>query len=224
MRLHPAVPGAAEALRVAARQGARGARLPVQPVRRAGTGGREGDRRVLRAQLRRHLSPVQQGRRQRRRCCAALQMAQEGKAGPDGLRGDQVELHQVPRRSQGKGRRALCAERYTRVDEGRRGEAAVNHAFASLAIAAVLALSPGAARAQPDMSKVLRVSFPVAETGFDPQAAGDVYSNSVNRAIFDCLFKYDHLARPLKLVPNTAAAMPDISDDGKTWTIRVRPG
>jgi ABC-type transport system substrate-binding protein len=74
------------------------------------------------------------------------------------------------------------------------------------------------------MGKVLRVSFPVAETGFDPQAAGDIYSNSVNRAIFDCLFKYDHLARPLKLLPNTAAALPDISADGKTWTIRVRPG
>ena len=98
------------------------------------------------------------------------------------------------------------------------------HAFVSLAIAAALALPPGAARAQPDMGKVLRVSFPVAETGFDPQAAGDVYSNAVNRAIFDCLFKYDHLARPLKLVPNTAVAMPDISADGKTWTIRVRPG
>ena len=35
------------------------------------------------------------------------------------------------------------------------------------------------------MGKVLRVSFPTAETGFDPQAAGDIYSNSVNRVIFD---------------------------------------
>jgi len=100
----------------------------------------------------------------------------------------------------------------------------VKLAFASLAFAAALVLPAGSASAQPDMSKVLRVSFPVAETGFDPQAAGDVYSNAVNRAIFDCLFKYDHLARPLKLVPNTAVAMPDISADGKTWTIRVRPG
>ena len=71
---------------------------------------------------------------------------------------------------------------------------------------------------------MLRASFPSAETGFDPQAAGDEYSNSVYRAIFDTLYKYDYLARPYKLVPNTAAGMPDITPDGKTWTIRIRPG
>jgi len=71
---------------------------------------------------------------------------------------------------------------------------------------------------------VLRVAIPVAETGFDPQAAGDAYSNYINRVIFDALYKYDYLARPFKLVPNTAAALPDISADRLTWTIRVRPG
>jgi ABC-type transport system substrate-binding protein len=80
------------------------------------------------------------------------------------------------------------------------------------------------ALAQPDPNKVLRLAFPAAETGFDPQAAGDEYSNSVNRAIFDTLYKYDYLARPYKLVPNTATGMPDISADGKTWKIRIRPG
>ena len=43
--------------------------------------------------------------------------------------------------------------------------------------------------------------FPVAETGFDPQASSDVYSNHVNRAMFDALYRYDHLARPYKIVP-----------------------
>ncbi len=74
------------------------------------------------------------------------------------------------------------------------------------------------------MAKVLRVSIPIAETGFDPQAAGDAYSNYVNRHIFDALYAYDYLARPYKLVPNTAVALPDISPDGKTWTIRIKPG
>ena len=97
-------------------------------------------------------------------------------------------------------------------------------ALRGIVLAALTCLSMGAAHAQPDMNKVLRVSFPVAETGFDPQAAGDTYSNSVNRAIFDPLYKYDHLARPLKLVPNTAVALPEISPDGKTWTIRIKPG
>ncbi len=83
---------------------------------------------------------------------------------------------------------------------------------------------PGIAAAQADPNKVLRVVFPVAETGFDPQASSDVYSNHVNRAMFDALYRYDHLARPYKLVPNTAAALPEISADGIDWTIRIKPG
>jgi len=83
---------------------------------------------------------------------------------------------------------------------------------------------PGIAAAQADPNKVLRVVFPVAETGFDPQASSDVYSNHVNRAMFDALYRYDHLARPYKLVPNTAVALPEISADGIDWTIRIKPG
>ena len=93
-----------------------------------------------------------------------------------------------------------------------------------LVVAVLFALIAAPAFAQPDPNKVLRAVFPVAETGFDPQAAGDLYSNSVNRVIFDPLYTYDHLARPMKLVPNTAVALPEISPDGKTWTIRIKPG
>ena len=88
----------------------------------------------------------------------------------------------------------------------------------------LLAVATSTALGQSAAPKTLRVAFPVAETGFDPQAAGDIYSNAVNRAIFDPLYRYDYLVRPYRLVPNTAVAMPQISDDGKTWTIRVRPG
>ena len=93
-------------------------------------------------------------------------------------------------------------------------------AFALALLAA--AMSPAWADTAP--GKTLRVSFPIAETGFDPQAAGDAYSNYVNRAIFDPLYRYDYLARPYKLVPNTATGMPEISADGRTWTIHVRKG
>ena len=99
----------------------------------------------------------------------------------------------------------------------RRGMAAA----LAIATAAIFATVPTCAA---DPAKVLRVAIPVAETGFDPQAAGDAYSNYVNRVIFDALYKYDYLARPFKLVPNTATAMPDISADRLTWTIKVRPG
>jgi ABC-type transport system substrate-binding protein len=68
------------------------------------------------------------------------------------------------------------------------------------------------------------VAFLSAETGFDPQAGGDIYSNHVIRAIFDPPYTYDYLARPHRIVPNTAAAMPEISADGLVWTIRLQPG
>ena len=74
------------------------------------------------------------------------------------------------------------------------------------------------------MNKTLRVACVAAETGFDPQAINDLCSVYVTRVVFDPLYRYDYLARPFRIVPNTAAAMPEISADGMTWTIKVRPG
>jgi len=96
---------------------------------------------------------------------------------------------------------------------------------ASLAVAAVVVCASASfAIAAAPSTKTLHVAFPVAETGFDPQAAGDAYSNYVIRAIFDPLYRYDYLARPFKLMQNTATALPEITDDGKTWTIHVHKG
>jgi len=97
-------------------------------------------------------------------------------------------------------------------------------AVAVVALAACATLFPLPAAAQADPAKVLRVAFPVAETGFDPQATNDIYSSYVERAIFDPLYTYDILARPYKLVPNTAVALPEYSPDGLQWTIRIKPG
>ncbi len=75
-----------------------------------------------------------------------------------------------------------------------------------------------------DPSKVLRISFPVQETGFDPVRVSDLYSNTVNEAIFDRLLTYDYLARPAKLVPMIAESMPEISDNGRTYIFKLRRG
>jgi ABC-type transport system substrate-binding protein len=91
-------------------------------------------------------------------------------------------------------------------------------------IAVVLCAGIAPAVIGADMHKVLHVAFPAPENGFDPQASSDLYSNFVNRQVFDPLYKYDYLARPFKVVPNTAAALPEISADGLTWTIRIKRG
>jgi len=92
---------------------------------------------------------------------------------------------------------------------------------------AVVALSVALAHlpvAAADMDKVIRHVFPAAETGFDPAAVQDLYSGTIEQAIFETLLTYDYLARPAKLVPLTAEAMPVVTDNGKTYTIRVRKG
>ena len=71
--------------------------------------------------------------------------------------------------------------------------------------------------------KVLRIASE-SETGFDPARVGDVRSFRVIAHIFDTLLRYDPLARPVKLVPWAAAALPEASDDFRTWTVRVKPG
>jgi ABC-type transport system substrate-binding protein len=75
-----------------------------------------------------------------------------------------------------------------------------------------------------DMSKTLRVTFQVAETGFDPTRTSDYYSGMVIEAIFDRLLTYDYLARPSKLVPLAAESLPQITDNGKTYTFRIKKG
>ena len=75
-----------------------------------------------------------------------------------------------------------------------------------------------------DMNKVVRQVFPAAETGFDPQGIDDLYSGTVVQAIFETLLTYDYLARPAKLVPQTAEAMPQVSDNGKTYVFKLKKG
>jgi ABC-type transport system substrate-binding protein len=90
-----------------------------------------------------------------------------------------------------------------------------------LAIALALAAPPNLA-AEP--AKVFRYSFEIAETSFDPQKISDLYSNILNGAMFDPPLTYDYLARPLKLKPNTLTSLPEVSADGMTYTLHLKPG
>ena len=95
----------------------------------------------------------------------------------------------------------------------------------ALAVAAAcLALCMIGAPRAADMTKTLRVAFAVAENGFDPQAVYDSYSFEVCHAIFEPLYAYDYFARPARIVPNTAEGLPQITDGGRTVTVRVHPG
>ena len=75
-----------------------------------------------------------------------------------------------------------------------------------------------------DPAKILRIALPRAETGFDPAMASEIYSSAVIAAIMESLLTFDYLARPAKVIPLTAATLPEITDNGRTYTFRIRPG
>jgi len=76
----------------------------------------------------------------------------------------------------------------------------------------------------PVAPKVLRYAFEVAETSLDPVKVNDLYSRTLTPHIFEGLYTYDHLARPVKIKPLTALAMPERSADFRVWTVKIRPG
>ena len=93
-------------------------------------------------------------------------------------------------------------------------------ASTALALAALL-FATAAAQAQ---QKVLRVAYLIAETNFDPAFTSDLYSNNVIEEIFESPLTYDFLARPAKLKPQTLEALPEITDGGKTYTLKLKKG
>lgn len=75
-----------------------------------------------------------------------------------------------------------------------------------------------------DPNKILRTYFPAAEDGFDPAQSASAYVVTLAEGIFEPLLTYDYLARPSRLAPMTAEALPEISDGGRTYTFRIKKG
>ena len=89
---------------------------------------------------------------------------------------------------------------------------------------ALLVLTCSTIAAPAHAEKTLHLAFTAAETTFDPAASDDIPSSDVIRMIFDPPLEYDYHARPVKLRPATLVALPDVSADGKTFTLNVKPG
>lgn len=94
-----------------------------------------------------------------------------------------------------------------------------------LSLIGILLLANAANAATPaDSSKVLHALFEAPDSGFDPALTTNFYSGKVVEAIYEPLLTYDYLARPAKLVPKTVEAMPEVADEGRTYTFRLKKG
>lgn len=72
--------------------------------------------------------------------------------------------------------------------------------------------------------KVIRTAIQSAEKSFDCAVDSDEASGSLCSQVFDSLLQYDHLARPIKLQPRAATALPEVSADGRIYTLRLKRG
>jgi oligopeptide transport system substrate-binding protein len=72
--------------------------------------------------------------------------------------------------------------------------------------------------------KIYRHAMDGAPGSLDPAQAASIYANFIVVNLYDTLFRYKYLARPYRLQPNLAAAMPEVSGDGLNLTIRIKKG
>ena len=73
-------------------------------------------------------------------------------------------------------------------------------------------------------SKVLNLAVSAKIKGMDPIYANDLYSSNEVARVYEGLLEYHYLKRPYELVPNLAEAMPTVSEDGLTYTFKLRKG
>jgi oligopeptide transport system substrate-binding protein len=89
---------------------------------------------------------------------------------------------------------------------------------------AFLAIDAPVACAADAPPRVLRLGMPGIPETLDPARSTDVMESWVMAGIYEALYLLDPLARPAAIVPFAAAALPEVSADYRTFTIRVRPG
>lgn len=105
-----------------------------------------------------------------------------------------------------------------------------NHtAIRGLASATALAFAVATGVATPAVAAerppgVLRVGMPLVAETLDPARADNAQAFAVMAGIYDTLYVLDPVARPAAIVPSAAAALPEVSADYRTFTVRVRPG
>ncbi|HCM41249.1 MAG: hypothetical protein A2Z97_16190 [Bdellovibrionales bacterium GWB1_52_6] len=80
----------------------------------------------------------------------------------------------------------------------------------------------GCVKSAPETAQVLHLAHPEKVKGLDPIYSDDIYVADEASRVYETLFQYHYLKRPYTLIPNLAEAMPEISKDGRIYTIRLK--
>lgn len=77
---------------------------------------------------------------------------------------------------------------------------------------------------EPHNEMVLNQRIEAKIQTLDPADVGDTTSDGVCREFYECLYAYHYLKRPEQIIPELAADLPDITEEGTCYKIPIRPG
>ncbi len=86
------------------------------------------------------------------------------------------------------------------------------------------ACSNGTDSSRIEGQKVYRHSLDGAPSSLDPVQSATIYANHLVVNIYDTLYSYEYLTRPYQIKPNLAISMPEVSEDGLSYTISIKQG
>ncbi len=93
-----------------------------------------------------------------------------------------------------------------------------------LLLSAVMVFSASCTKKVNLDEKVLNVTVTSKVKGFDPVNAGDTYSSGEVARVYEGLLTYHYLKRPYTLIPALAEDMPVVTDNGMTYTFKIKKG
>lgn len=93
-------------------------------------------------------------------------------------------------------------------------------AAAFLAATLLLSCTPS----KKDLGNVYRDSFRTNIKTFDPVHCSDLYSHMCQSQVYETLYQYKYLSRPYDVEPCLAESLPEISDSGRVYRIRLKKG
>jgi ABC-type transport system substrate-binding protein len=93
--------------------------------------------------------------------------------------------------------------------------------FACLAIV-IAAWTGGPLAAPPKTLRIAQQS--IGGDALDPAQVNSILVANVIENVMEPMLRYDYVARPLKLIPNTLESMPEVSEAGRVYLCRIKPG
>lgn len=93
-----------------------------------------------------------------------------------------------------------------------------------VAIIAILSVLVGCNKSNDANENTVNIPVTAKVKGMDPIFANDRYSGNETMRVYEGLLEYHYLKRPFTLQPNLAETLPEVSNNGLTYTFKLKKG